>query len=159
MKRIKYYAAYGSNLNLKQMTRRCPDAKLVGTGYLQDYELLFKGSKSGSYLTVLPHKGSTVPVGIFKVSDQDEKNLDVYEGYPRFYKKKSANVAVISLDGKTTNYKRVFFYLMEKDRPFGLPSQGYLETCLEGYRNCHFDPEFLETALDESKRRMNNEKV
>lgn len=27
--RAKYYIAYGSNLNLEQMARRCPTAKVV----------------------------------------------------------------------------------------------------------------------------------
>ena len=37
------YYAYGSNLNLRQMARRCPTAKLLGTGVIPDYELLFRG--------------------------------------------------------------------------------------------------------------------
>lgn len=34
------YIAYGSNLNRAQMALRCPDAKVVGTGEIKDYELL-----------------------------------------------------------------------------------------------------------------------
>ena len=49
---MKYYLAYGSNLNIRQMQMRCPGAKPVGTMVLEDYELLFKGSKTGSYLTI-----------------------------------------------------------------------------------------------------------
>ena len=50
----KYYLAYGSNLSMAQMAQRCPDAVYVGTAELKDYQLLFKGSQSGSYLTVEP---------------------------------------------------------------------------------------------------------
>ena len=39
----KLYIAYGSNLNLKQMKYRCPTAKLVGKGVVENYELQFKG--------------------------------------------------------------------------------------------------------------------
>ena len=46
----KYYLAYGSNLNVRQMRFRCPTARIVGTAEIEDYELLFKGSRSGSYL-------------------------------------------------------------------------------------------------------------
>ena len=42
----KYYLAYGSNLNIRQMALRCPTAKAVGTAVIKDYELLFKGSKA-----------------------------------------------------------------------------------------------------------------
>ena len=45
----KLYIAYGSNLNLKQMKYRCPTAKLVGKGVVENYELQFKG---------MPHCGN-----------------------------------------------------------------------------------------------------
>ena len=48
----KLYLAYGSNLNIVQMIIRCPDAKFYGTAEIKDYELLFKGSKTGAYLTI-----------------------------------------------------------------------------------------------------------
>lgn len=48
----KYYIAYGSNLNVRQMKFRCPTAKVVGTSVIKGYELLYKGSKTGSYLTI-----------------------------------------------------------------------------------------------------------
>ena len=47
MNKKRYYLAYGSNLNRKQMEMRCPGAKVVGTALLEGYELLFKGSKTG----------------------------------------------------------------------------------------------------------------
>ena len=53
----RYYIAYGSNLNVQQMRWRCPGARIIGTSELKDYRLLFKGSKTGSYLTVEPEKG------------------------------------------------------------------------------------------------------
>ena len=40
----KFYLAYGSNLNVKQMRFRCPDARIVGTAEIPNYQLLFKGS-------------------------------------------------------------------------------------------------------------------
>ena len=48
----KYYIAYGSNLNVQQMKFRCPTARVVGTSVIRNYELLYKGSKTGSYLTI-----------------------------------------------------------------------------------------------------------
>ena len=46
----RYYLAYGSNLNVRQMKYRCPTAKIVGTAIIKDYELLYKGSKTGCCL-------------------------------------------------------------------------------------------------------------
>ena len=81
----RYYIAYGSNLNVRQMRMRCPTARIIGTSVLKDYELLFKGSKTGSYLTVEKKPGSTVPVAVWAVAENDEKALDRYEGFPNFY--------------------------------------------------------------------------
>lgn len=58
----RYYIAYGSNLNVRQMRMRCPSARIIGTSTLRDYELIFKGSKTGSYLTIEKCEGGTVPV-------------------------------------------------------------------------------------------------
>ena len=81
----RYYIAYGSNLNVHQMRMRCPSARRIGTSELKGYELLFKGSKTGSYLTVEKKPGSSVPVGVWEVTQADEKALDRYEGFPNFY--------------------------------------------------------------------------
>ena len=83
----RYYLAYGSNLNIRQMALRCPTAKAVGTAVIKDYELLFKGSKTGAYLTIEPKSGAEVPVAVWSVEPADEKRLDVYEGFPAFYYK------------------------------------------------------------------------
>ena len=79
----RYYLAYGSNLNIPQMRHRCPTAKVIGTAEIKDYELLFKGSKTGSYLTIEPKKGAKVPVAVWEVKQRDETSLDVYEGATR----------------------------------------------------------------------------
>lgn len=62
------YIAYGSNLNRAQMALRCPDAKVVGTGEIKDYELLFRGNRNGAVATVEPKKGESVPVLIWEIS-------------------------------------------------------------------------------------------
>ena len=38
----KLNAAYGSNLSISQMAYRCPDAKIIGTGKINDYKLVFR---------------------------------------------------------------------------------------------------------------------
>ena len=81
MEKKKYYLAYGSNLNVRQMRYRCPTAKPIGITAIPDYELLYKGSKTGSYLTIEKKKGSLVPIVVWEVTAADEKRLDAYEGY------------------------------------------------------------------------------
>lgn len=69
----KYYLAYGSNLNIQQMKFRCPTTKPVGTAVIKGYQLLFKGSKTGSYFTIEKAENSAVPVAVWEVTDSDEK--------------------------------------------------------------------------------------
>lgn len=48
----KIYVAYGSNLSETQMAYRCSDAKVLGTGLLRDWRLMFKGELPNSYATI-----------------------------------------------------------------------------------------------------------
>ena len=146
---MKYYLAYGSNLNIRQMQMRCPGARPVGTMVLKGYELLFKGSKTGSYLTIEKKRGGKVPVGIWQVTEQHEKALDRYEGFPVFYYKKEIPI---------TEGRKAFVYIMHEDRPMGLPTCRYVSTCLEGYRNFGFDEDVLYKAIEDSRRRCHEEK-
>lgn len=150
----RYYLAYGSNLNVRQMRDRCPDARVVGTAVLCGWRLLFKGSKTGAYLTIEPHRGSTVPVAVWSVSEADEARLDLYEGYPSFYYKKELPVTYTGIEtGKL--YKRdCFVYIMHEERPLALPARYYVNTCLEGYLSFHFSPVHLYRAIDVSRQTL-----
>lgn len=146
----KYYLAYGSNLNLKQMKQRCPIAMVVGTGVIPNYRLLFKGSKTGSYLTIEKAKGYEVPVAVWKVEDSDEKALDRYEGYPNFYYKQEMDIDYIGFLSKKEYHAKAFVYVMHEYRTLGVPTQYYLGVCLEGYLRFGFDSKILEKALIKS---------
>ena len=147
MVKKRYYIAYGSNLNIGQMAVRCPIAKVIGTAVIDDYELLFKGSKTGSYLTIEPKTVSKVPAVVWEVTAEDERALDRYEGYPRFYYKKEMTVDVTVLRSGRTSKKKVFMYIMHEGRPLGIPSQYYVKVCLEGYREFDFDKELRFAAI------------
>ena len=147
----RYYIAYGSNLNIEQMRFRCLDARIIGTASLDGWELLFKGSKTGSYLTVEPKTGSTVPVAVWEVSEADEQNLDRYEGFPAFYYKKEMNLTIKGIKTGRLRKRRVFVYIMHEDRPIGKPSHYYLATCIDGYKSFGFDLNVLAEAYEKSK--------
>lgn len=150
----KYYLAYGSNLNLDQMKWRCPDAIPVGVAKIKDYQLLFKGSKSGSYLTIEKQKGSFVPVAIWQVSESDESSLDVYEGYPSFYYKKEIALTYEDISSGKKEKCRGFIYIMHEDRNLGMPTRRYVQTCIKGYQDFGFDIKILEKALIDSWEEM-----
>lgn len=154
----KYYLAYGSNLSMTQMAGRCPDAVYVGTAEIADYQLLFKGSHTGSYLTVEPKAGKKVPVLVWRISDRDERNLDRYEGCPEFYYKREITVEMKSLtDGMPLGKIDALIYIMHEERSLGCPTLRYYEVCLEGYFRFGFPRGILEQALKDSVgKRMGN---
>ena len=146
----RYYLAYGSNLNIAQMQFRCPDATVVGTAVIPDYELLFKGSLTGAYLTIEPKQGSQVPVGVWEVSLADELRLDRYEGFPSFYYKKEMRIPIADIRTGKTWRCDAFVYIMHEDRKLGIPTDMYVRTCLEGYKDFGFDTDFLLAAYARS---------
>ena len=144
----KYYLAYGSNLNVAQMRWRCPEARALGTATIEDYRLLFKGSKTGSYLTIEAQEGAQVPVAVWEVSDEDEKRLDRYEGFPTFYYKKELELTFIGIKTGKKRKRKCFVYIMHEDTTIGIPSRSYVETCIEGYRDFGFNLKYLMDAYE-----------
>jgi len=134
------YAAYGSNLNILQMSARCPTAKTVGTTVLKDYTLLFRGPHAGAVATVEPCKGDTVPVLIWELTPADELALDRYEGFPFLYRKECIRV---KLGGKTV---KVMLYVMNEGKPRNQPSAYYYSIIREGYADAGFDLDILRQA-------------
>ena len=150
----RYYVAYGSNLNVRQMLMRCPTARMIGTSVIKDYRLMFKGSQTGSYLTIEPELGSEVPVGVWAVSAADERALDRYEGYPSFYYKKELSLPITGIRTGKVRQRNTFVYIMHEERRLGTPSDFYLQTRIEGYHNFGFDLDVLFEAYRYSTEGM-----
>ena len=150
MSKKRYYLAYGSNLNQNQMARRCPGAKPIGITVLPGYELLFKGSNTGFYLTIEPKEDGIVPIVVWEVSAENERSLDRYEGYPVCYYKKELRLPVKRFASGRKVQTNAFVYIMREHRKLGLPSGQYLYNCLKGYRAFGFDPTLLYDAFERS---------
>ena len=142
----RLYIAYGSNLNLPQMERRCPTAKVVGASEIKNYELLFRG-----VATVEPKEGASVPVLLWKIEALDEAALDRYEGWPHLYRKEMMDV---ELGGKSVF---AMVYVMNDVRFLGMPSESYYKVIEEGYQTAGFDTAVLEHALERTEEMMKQE--
>ena len=136
-----FYLAYGSNLNVRQMKLRCPTARVVGTAEIKDYELLFKGHRDCAVATIEPKEGSEVPVLIWDIQPSDERTLDIYEGFPRFYTKQDFEV---EFNGETIT---AMAYVMTPGRVFGIPTEGYYQTIHTGYKEHGISTKGLYNAL------------
>ena len=150
----RYYIAYGSNLSIEQMKVRTPDAVIVGTGMLKGWRLLFR-----QFATIKKSAKFSTPVLIWKISEQDEKNLDRYEGFPRFYIKKDLKVAVTSLDGEDLGEITAMVYIMTKKASEArginpLPSKYYYSVLDAGYKTFGFDDKILKEAVREAFGQM-----
>ena len=126
------YFAYGSNLNHHQMKNiRCFGSRYLKAFYLKDYKLIFchpnKFNKFG-YGNIIKKRGSKVVGAIWEITKEHEKILDNYEQFPNIYKKE-----YFYLRGK-----KVMFYMMHKYF-IKKPPKSYIDTIIEGYKNCNID--------------------
>lgn len=143
----KIYVAYGSNMVEKQMAYRCPDAKIIGKGTIQNFRLMFKGTMPDSYATIEPEEGFSVPVIIWEISAGDEKRLDMYEGLDTFYYKRE--IAVETAEGTVNG----MVYIMNEENRLNPPCDHYYAAIYEAYEKFGFDTKILEEALQFSDRR------
>ena len=128
------YFAFGSNLNQKQMKRRCKDSKYIGCYSLKNYKLVFRNFfLGGGVADVQKHKNSSVLGAIYKISKKDEKKLDEYEDFPKTYIKR-----YFKLLGK-----KVMFYFMPKKTKEVLPSKRYLNLIIQGYKDCGYKNNYI----------------
>ena len=143
------YIAYGSNMVQEQMAYRCPNAKLIGMGYLPNHRLEF-------YLHATVErsqaKGPGVPVAVWEIDEQDEKSLDRYEGFPTYYTKHRRKV--IMNDGSEIEG---MVYIMKLIRPT-IPRASYYDAIANAYDDLGLSSEIkrvLEPAFARSIARDN----
>ena len=133
------YFAYGSNLNLFQMKRRCKDSAFLKKYELKGYGLIFRSKYRAA--DIEKSKNSLVPGALFEISKSDEKKLDVYEDYPILYKKLYF----------TYYNKTVMTYIMVNKTEFRYPTERYLNVVKRGYKDCKLDTKYLKVALQPVK--------
>ena len=135
-----FYFAYGSNLNHFQMKSRCKGSKYLKNYYLRDYELCFcwNGTdRSDGVANIVKNSGSYVPGAIWEISKKDKCELDKREGFnlnPKVY-----NRDKFELDGK-----EVIFYILDSDECEKRdPTDKYVHTITQGYKDCNLEMEYL----------------
>ena len=130
------YFAYGSNLNLFQMKRRCKDSVFIKKYELKGYRLNFRSKYRAADIEW--SKNSLVHGALFEISKSDEKKLDVYEDYPILYKKLYF----------TYYNKTVMTYIMVNKTEFRYPTERYLNVVKQGYKDCNLNFDYLTRALN-----------
>lgn len=131
--------AYGSNLNLRLMKRRCPDAKPLGKFWLRSSRLVFRGVADCMY-----EPGAKCPGALWLLTPDCEAVLDQYEGIASgSYRKEYCELK--GLPG----HKRLMFYAMNSDGIFP-PSESYFDAIHQGYHDFKLPLRHLHAAVKAS---------
>ena len=134
------YFAYGSNLNVAAMKRRCPAALPLCRFTLTGSRLVFRGVAD-----VAVDEAYKVIGALWRITPECEEALDRYEGLASgMYKKEYA--LVTKGNKKLKKGERVMFYVMNSTGIFP-PSEGYLKTIEDGYRDFKLPMKQLNAAV------------
>lgn len=131
------YCAYGSNLSLEQMQKRCPEADIVGTGLLRNAELFF-----AYYAGIKEIAGKICPIGVYKLNARDIATMDRREGMGRAYDR-----YLVTVDMADGSKLRCFTYV-KWNQVIEAPSKMYMETVTQGYRDWNLPMSFLKEASE-----------
>lgn len=148
----KSYCAYGSNMNLKQMKMRCPKAKVIGTGILDNHKLTFRGIQRG-VANIESCKGRKVPIVLWEITKECEKELDIYEGFPRLYTKKNIKVVVNEESVEAMVYVMTDGYT----NMVAAPTEYYFNTIARGYADNNIGLKPLQIAYSECLEELREE--
>jgi gamma-glutamylcyclotransferase len=116
----RLYFAYGSNLSLEQMARRCPESRLHGLGVLPGFEWVI-GERG--YANVVRTAAPPTPdePGVYGLlyelggeGGADEAALDGYEGVSWVYKKVFLPVKVLADNGRVLGEVQALVYVDPK---------------------------------------------
>lgn len=128
------YFAYGSNLCVAQMARRCPDATNPRPAMLAGHDWLIN---QRGVATVERFAGTHVHGVVWDVSDRDLATLDSAEGVPVRYRRD--RLTVHSLNGPSD----AWVYIDHRVET-GAPRPGYLERIIDGAIHHRLPPRWID---------------
>jgi hypothetical protein len=132
------YFAYGSNLWLEQMQRRCPDHRLIGLGCLEGYRWFIT---SRGYASILLMPGNYVLGIVYELSVNDEISLDICEGVEQGkYYKQQLPVLIAGIEKPCMTY--IDFVIEE-----GVPHSEYILRINKGIRDAGLPKQYVEQYL------------
>ena len=132
----RFYFAYGSNMDERQMALRCPKAKLVGRAQLNGHSFLINQRGVAS---VVPVNKRVVHGLLWTITGGDEKSLDRYEGVANeLYRKCILPVAQEGSDASMD----ALVYVASNSTP-GVPRPGYLEKICQAAKEHGLPPTYV----------------
>jgi gamma-glutamylcyclotransferase (GGCT)/AIG2-like uncharacterized protein YtfP len=148
--------AYGANLEIRAMLRRCRHARRVARARLFGFRFVFR-----RFADLVPEESASVAGGLYALSGADQHALDQYEEVPRLYGKMLLPVMPEHGDAPVS----ALVYVMQnpdgevatpwidgraavqwKAPRLAPPTPAYFASLLRGYRDWGLDPKPLYRA-------------
>jgi gamma-glutamylcyclotransferase (GGCT)/AIG2-like uncharacterized protein YtfP len=148
---MEFYFAYGSNLDIEQVRRRCRgcEVRQVSIGYLPQHRLAFTQFYEpwgGGVADVATSPGNCVWGILYEITMDALKLLDAYEGYPTDYDRTQHRI--VTPEGE--HYIAWVYSVKRKDGDFIPPSKRYLDILKRTAKKARFPTEYL-SYLDQIK--------
>lgn len=145
-----FYFAYGSNMNWRQMQRRCPSARFVCVARLPGYRFAIARHsrlRDCGTANIFPEAESTVWGIVYEVSESDMLIMDGFEdGYSR-YKQFVYSFTVPDAQPQPQpsahpSLLEAVIYIAPKETAAPLPNAEYKRLMLEGARHWQLPPDY-----------------
>ena len=132
---VRFYFAYGSNMNRAHMAKLCPQAEPYGVASLRSYKYVIAAS---GFATVIPWPGSFVHGVLWKVGPKEIAALDRYEDIAGgLYR---AVQLPIKFNGRLL---RALIYLATGDKS-GVTPPGYIENIVSAAREWNLPADYID---------------
>ena len=131
------YFAYGVNLDRNGMDIRCPGNKPLCRAVLKNYRLIFR-----SFADIEEAVNHSVHGALYEITKEHLRSLDRFEGYPRFYIRKT--IPVITKDGREVN--AVVYQMIDRNQ-YSSPHRGYLNIILAGCQQWRLPEEYIKNII------------
>lgn len=145
------YFAYGSNMSLRQMQRRCPESTRLGIGHLPGHRLAFprfSKNRQCGVAGIEAHADSAVWGVIYELSAADWDCLDRFEGYQpdrhpdlNNYNRLSMTIHV---EGPQLGAKTCMTYVATRQGIHFPPDDNYHRLIIDGARESGLPPDYVE---------------
>ncbi|HBA73188.1 MAG TPA: gamma-glutamylcyclotransferase [Geobacter sp.] len=132
------YFAYGSNLWRLQMAARCPEHLEIGTGRLDGWRWIIT---TRGYASIVKSEPDYVLGTVYELSEDDERNLDRFEGVARgLYLKE---MLAVTVDGRGLSCLVYIDLVVEE----GKPKTEYIDRINNGIRDACLPDEYVSRCL------------
>jgi len=135
------YFAYGSNMNLEQMARRCPGAQLGSRAKLSDWRYFINGN---GYAGIEEFPGSEVWGCLWSLNSRHWEALDEYEGVDGGYYEKK----ILKVERDSGNEEIDAWVYLSNDYDYGIPSSEYQAIVIRGAKDVNLSKSYIPVLED-----------